>query len=219
MNIVTLSGWGQGHDSLKTIAPSAIHFDYSGFNSVEDAFAELGKIECDVIIGWSLGGQLALRAVEQVILKPQKIILIAAPFQFVKSSDIEFATSGVVFDTFLASFKNFPEKTLRGFASLIAKGDINDREIICKLSQMQTEEPLRWLYWLEELGNFSCSVIDFASIPETTIIHGKNDIVTDYRQTDFFKKHITNCNLHILDNCGHAPHLHDSHKVKELLSY
>src|SRR5262249_47693514 len=97
---ICLSGWGQAHDSLEIIAPQAQHVPYKPYPSF-DAFAgTLHGIQCDMLIGWSLGGQLAARLVAAGILQPKRLVLLAAPFQFLADTHILDAMQPALYDMF-----------------------------------------------------------------------------------------------------------------------
>ncbi len=217
MNIVTLSGWGQDHDALECIAPNATHLNYSNFTSTTELFSNLKNIKCDVIIGWSLGGQLALRAIEQGVISPKLQLLIGTPFQFISSHNLKCGIGLDVFQTFVANFKEDPTKTLRQFALLVAKNDQKSKEMLKKLHKNSSKDAQKWLYWLEELGSFSCNRLDFSNMPKTIAIHGRNDAVVDCTQTGLFRSLIHDYRHVIIDNCGHAPHLHDSKAIMDLI--
>ena len=66
MRTLCLSGWGQPADALASIAPDATHLGYTHHDNVADVLSAIAKeaARYDRIIGWSLGGQLAVRAVK-----------------------------------------------------------------------------------------------------------------------------------------------------------
>src|SRR5256885_1590443 len=87
--ILTLSGWGQAHDALSVLAPQATSVDYARHASVEEALAAIAAQAegCDLAIGWSLGGQLLMRAMAMGMVHPQHVVLIAVPYQFVATPE------------------------------------------------------------------------------------------------------------------------------------
>ena len=99
--ILCLSGWGQKFDSLEFIFNdqafdpfSVSSLDYSRFDDVAKFFEfvrerqfsldeedlqfgdsdEAKKFHPEILVGWSLGGQLAVRLIEKKILKPKLLI-------------------------------------------------------------------------------------------------------------------------------------------------
>ena len=72
--ILCLSGWGQKFDSLEVIFKESnfdpffvSSFDYSATKSGEDFFDAISSqnLNPEILIGWSLGGQLAIRLIEK----------------------------------------------------------------------------------------------------------------------------------------------------------
>lgn len=211
--VLCLSGWAQKPDSLeKLFLKNAdefeiINFDYSKFSdytSFIQAIKEL-KINPKILVGWSLGGQLASRLIEEKLLDPQFLILIAAPFQFVKSPQIGAAMPQKSFDEFRRNFVESPDKTLKKFSLLM---NINDKDG-AKLAEnldINDENHQKLAFWLDELERFSCYQITFNNFPKTLIIHGLSDMVVHVSQSQIFHEKIPNSQLEIIKDCGHVPH-------------
>ncbi len=218
--IVTISGWGQAYDALKAVTPdNATHFDYSNFASTAEFFKNLKGQNPDVVVGWSLGGQLALRAISEGVISPKSLVLIATPYQFVASKDIKCAMNIDNFNTFYNNFESDPVRTIKRFLTLISLNDSHAHDILVHLrNTTNTEHASRWLYWLEELEKFSCNSVDFSLVPKTFAIHGTDDTVVDSTQTGLFMPLIENYTLEAFTKCGHAPHLHDEARVREIKS-
>ncbi len=213
--ILCLSGWGQKFDSLefifndKIFAPFFVSsLDYTKFNDVEKFFLEVKNQQKspEILIGWSLGGQLAVRLIAQKILQPKLLILIAPPFQMVKDARIQAGMSKEVYQQFYNSFTTAPTKTLKQFAILTAMNDKNATEIARTLDiNDKNFENLK--FWLEELSRFSCFDIDFSNMPQTLFFQGAGDMIVHATQAEYFRQRIENFHLEIFKNCGHAPHL------------
>lgn len=215
--IISFSGWGQEYDALENIAHGAMHVDYKSFENIESLFKSMENTECDLLIGWSLGGQVALRALSSGTIRAKALVLLATPFQFVAGGGLKCGIDMDNFNNFVSGFKKDPVATLKQFALLVGKNDENAKDIIRKLKERDYENVEKWAYWLDELGNFSCSRIDFSRIPKTLAIHGRDDSVVDVSQTGLFRPFIADYKLEVMDNCGHAPHLHNEPKVKRLV--
>lgn len=215
---LTFSGWGQKHTSLQNICGNnATHIHYAKHSSIDALFDALKNTETDLVIGWSLGGQLALRAINEGIIRTKKLVLLATPFQFIKSNDLKCGMSKDNFEEFKTSYQTQPEKTLQRFAQLIAKNDTHQKNIAkTLLTNFETHE--NWVYWLNQLGKFSCKEINFNTIPDTLIIHGIDDTIVDFSQTSLFMPFIPPNQILSFDKCGHAPHLHDTNKVNQSIT-
>ncbi len=218
-NIITISGWGQAHDALAEVVPSgATHLDYSNFKTADEFFESIRGQNPDVVVGWSLGGQLALRALSEGIITAKALVLLATPYQFVASKDIKCGMDRDTFNKFYTNFENDPVKTIKRFMTLISLNDTHLHDILTKLRHStSTDHAVRWRVWLDELENFSCNAIDFSQIPKTYAVHGRDDTLVDITQTSLFKSLIKDYKLEVFDSCGHAPHLHDVARVAEII--
>ena len=218
-NIIAFSGWGQDYDALENIVPGANHINYKDFENIDSLFESLKGVQCDVLVGWSLGGQLALRAIEADILQPKRLVLISTPFQFISGQGL---FCGIKMDSFIEfenDFTHDPEKTLKHFASLIAHGDNDAKNIIRILRNANSVDASKWLYWLEQLRSFSCKNISYDKVPPTLAIIGSEDRIIESSQIDLFRPLIrSGYRAAILEKCGHAPHLHDEERVRELIA-
>jgi pimeloyl-ACP methyl ester carboxylesterase len=220
--ILCLSGWGQKFNSLEEIF-NELRFDpffvsslnYSAFDSLEKFFADVEsqKLNPDILIGWSLGGQLAIRLVEKKILTPKLLILIAPPFQMIKDSRIQAGMSPETYAEFYQNFISAPTKTLKQFSILTAMNDRNAAEIARTLD-VSDQNFAQLKFWLEELKRFSCFDVDFSNMPRTLYFHGAGDMITHVSQAEYFKQKIPNLRFELFKNCGHAPHLNDLERVR-----
>lgn len=206
MEILCLTGWQQEKDALKTLAPSATHFDYSAYDNVERAFAALPKAP-DIAIGWSLGGQLLVRAVAAKAMLPKKLILLGAPFQFIAGKHFAYGMQAAGFEDVKKRYASDPQTMLAQFQAFVAAGDEKQMELSKKLLKTKA----LWqhgLFWLEELGRASCYGLDFSHFPKTLIAHGENDQVIHPANAREFAKAIPGTELFLLPSRGHALHYH-----------
>lgn len=217
--ILCLSGWGQKYDSLKPVFSESFFvssFDYSQFNNVEDFFTAISQENPEILVGWSLGGQLAIRLIEKKILNPKLLILIAPPFQMIKDSHIQAGMAKNTFDEFYKNFAQAPDKTLKQFAILTAMNDRHATEI-AKTLDINDKNFEQLKFWLKELERFSCFDVDFSNMPRTLYFHGAGDMIVHLSQAEYFKQRIKNFRLEIFKNCGHAPHLSDLPRLQKII--
>ncbi len=227
-SILCLSGWGQKFNSLEKIFsdPAFKSFQISSLNylnlsSTNDFFSEAKKFgDVEILVGWSLGGQMLLRSIAQKIFKPKLLILIAPPFQMVKDLRIRAAMSQETFAQFYQNFVSFPTKTLKKFVILSAMNDRNASQIAKDLEVDDSNfEQLK--FWLEELARFSCFDVDFANdFPQdlrTLYFQGAGDMIVHPSQAEYFLQRIKNFRLEIFKDCGHAPHLNDLARVRSVI--
>lgn len=223
--ILCLTGWGQKYDSLEFIFKDddfdpffVSSFNYLKSKSVADFFANFKKTKSnpEIVIGWSLGGQLAVRLIAEKIIQPKFLILIAPPFQMVKNSKFKAAMAQKTFDEFYSNFALAPDKTLKQFAILTAMNDKNAKEIAKNLDISEDNfDALK--FWLKELENFTCFDINFSNFPKTLFFQGAGDMIVHQVQSEYFQERIANFTLEIFKNCGHAPQLNNLEKFREKL--
>jgi pimeloyl-ACP methyl ester carboxylesterase len=216
MSILSFTGWQQHADALDIIAPGSTHFEYSSFDNMEDVLSRMPP-HCELAIGWSLGGQLLLRAIHANAIKPDRILLLGVPFQCVASADFpEGVTAANIEDT-KNNYTENPSETLKQLNALIGLGD----KLASAITRTLNENLVLWgagIYWLEELKTFSCNSLDFSHFPQTTIIHGTEDKVIYPANAHKLAKSIPNATLQFWPECAHAPHLHDPEALKKLIT-
>jgi len=221
MRIATLSGWGQPHNALSAIAPTALHIDYARHHSASAALLDIAAQakECDAIIGWSLGGQLAVRTITAGLLKPRFLVLIASAFQFVANGPTELGMERFTYDKFRENYARSPERTLKKAWELVAFDDTHAGRVYDHLDQQNKETVLAhdWLSWLVSLEDFTFEGVDLAAMPPTLILHGENDVVVEVAQSERFVQEIPQAKLVTFSGCGHAPHWHDTDAVTQAI--
>jgi len=222
--ITCLSGWGQKTDSLEFIfndqcfGPIFVEsLDYAQFNKAEEFFDSIKINSPEILIGWSLGGQLAIRLIEKQILKPKLLILIAPPFQLVKDARIQAGMAPATFKKFRDDFANAPGKALKQFAILTAMNDRNAADIARDLD-VNDKNFIQLVYWLDELSRFSCFDVDFSNMPRTVYFHGAGDMIVAAAQAQYFRSRIKNFREETFLRCGHAPQLNDISRLRKIIA-
>ncbi len=203
MNIVCLTGWQQEPDALAGIAPDALHFEYGAYDNVHAMFKALPD-NVDLAIGWSLGGQLLVRAIAEGYIKTDRLLLLSASFQCIAKAHFSQGMPEPDFRAIKNSYRTNPQEMLARFQALAGIGGMPDL----------------WdngLFWLEELGRTSCRTLDFSNFPETWVIHSTNDAVVSFASAEEFVTRIPSSTLFPLRACGHAPHLRNSDLLIRLI--
>lgn len=213
MKTLTLSGWTQPADALARALPGEYDvFDYSDYASPEASFEGLKKhfAHADSVIAWSMGGQLALRAIAAGALKPKQLTLLGVPWRFVGAEGMGLRT----FELFRDNYSADPARTKERFHALVAMGDAHHRRIKRELDHHpKVEDAARWLPWLDELGRHALSVTGFENIPPTLIIHGRGDAIVPHAQARKLYGMLPGATLSVWKDAGHAPHLHDTPRL------
>jgi len=215
MSSLTLSGWTQPSEALLGVEPGAAVFDYSEFASPEASFAGLAKFK-DVtnVIAWSMGGQLALRAIAAGVLAPKHLTLIATPYQFVSDAAVK-AMDPLTFEQFRENYAGNPARTKTRFHGLVAKGDREFSRVLSELSHHpMVEDTARWLPWLDDLGRASLKDVSFKNMPPTLIVHGTEDAIVPVAQATLLAQKIPGAQVSIWEGAAHAPHVHDLSRLR-----
>ena len=189
--ITILSGFGQEPKTFKNVFTNkdVIALDYLQTKNFEDLLTrDLKPYDNEVVIGWSLGGQVAIRLIEKQILKPKLLILIATPFQYVQNETNKIGVMPSNFESF-RNVLNFDSiEALKYLAYLSAGGDENNNDVILNMNNNKTNENL--INWLDQLKDFSCFNISFKNFPKTIYICGASDAVIDCLQYEYFQERI-----------------------------
>lgn len=215
MRSLILSGWTQPTNALATVEPDAATFDYSAYASPEDSFAALEKFKhTKNIVAWSMGGQLALRAIAAGVLSPKHLTLIATPYQFVSGGEVK-GMDPLTFTQFRENYARDPARTKARFHGLVAKGDRDFARVHGLLGHHpEVENTTRWLPWLDALGAHSFAGESFHHLPPTLIVHGKEDAIVPHAQAAHLHAALPKAQLNAWEGVAHAPHLHDAARLR-----
>jgi pimeloyl-ACP methyl ester carboxylesterase len=214
MSVLCLTGWQQPADALASIAPDALHFDYSTYDSVDAVFAALPRAP-RLAVGWSLGGQLLVRAIAMGHIRPQALILLGAPFQWVEDANFSGVSKAMAGDA-RANYAAQPQAMLKNLNALVALGDAHEKSILRSLNASLSLWK-RGPFWLDELTRTSCRELNFSGFPPTVIIHGAKDKVIYPHNAHAFKELLPQAELQLWPECAHAPQLHDAAAFRELV--
>jgi pimeloyl-[acyl-carrier protein] methyl ester esterase len=223
-SVLCLSGWGQNPQSLEPIFNSKQFFDFSLSSLDYSSFACFDSLQekltnhnnPNVLIGWSLGGQIATRLIAKKIFSPKLLILIAPPFQMIKDHNIKAGMSLQVFNEFYDNFTKSADLGLKKFSILTAMNDINSSKI-AKTLDIKKDNHNQLSYWLEELKKASLFNVDFSKMPRTLYFHGAGDMIVHVAQHRYFLERIKDFRLEIFKNCGHAPHLSYIDEIRNII--
>lgn len=215
MKTLTLSGWTQPSDALVPLVPDALTFDYSDYPNPEASFEGFRQFaDVERIVAWSMGGQLALRAIAAGVLNPKKLVLIAPPYEFVGEEGMDPFT----FNQFRENYAKDAARSKTRFHGLIAKGDKYHKQIVGMLGHHpEVENTARWLPWLDDLGAFTVNALDLSRVPAPLIVHGAEDVIVPIAQSRALAKHLGSGIFEAWEACGHAPHHHDTEKLRNRL--
>lgn len=217
MSTLTLSGWTQPADALnRALGLEATTFDYSAHSSADAMFEALKPLrDVEHVVAWSLGGQLAVRAIAAGALAPKHLTLIAPPAKFVQSPH---GMDTLTFDRFRTNYAADPARTKQRFHALVAKGDRDMRRVLEGLEHHpEVENTARWLPWLDELGRVSLSAQELQNLPPTLLVHGASDAIVPLAQSEIFSS-MPNVKFDAWEGVAHAPHVHDAARLNAAIA-
>lgn len=183
-DIVLLHGWGSGSESWQTLIPAlqlianVIALDLPGFGDspeiAEFNFEAVSDLiiahlpEKAVLIGWSLGGMIAVNIAARYPQKISHIITLATNTKFVASRDYETAMPLAVNRQFNKGFATDAPQTLKLFSGLLAQGDANERNLLKQVRKLAAPEKINanWLQALQLLSNLDNRAA-FAQLSQT----------------------------------------------------
>lgn len=214
MSTLLLSGWTQPIDALAHLEEGATPFDYSDYADADAAIEALRETKPSRVIAWSMGGQMALRAMAAGALRPNHLTLIAAPMQFVSDANMK-GMDPTTFSLFRESYARDPARTKTRFHGLVAKGDRDMKRVMGLLGHhLEVENVARWLPWLDDLAAHRLDESALASAPATLIIHGMNDAIVPFAQSERLARLLPHVQLNAWAEVGHAPHVHDADRLR-----
>ena len=223
--ILCLNGWGQEPETLenefKNIFKDAdiSTIDYLDTNMAYPNLILKILTDYDIVIGWSYGSQQAIKLIKSGFLKTKLLILIAPIFQFVENETNKVGMPAKMCDGFLAGFNNNPEAIMQNLVAMSASGDENANLVFdkMKIQDLNVLSNYALERQLLHLRDFSCFDVNFKKFPKTICFTGANDEVVASSQAKLFAERIKDFELHIIENCGHAPHFSHMEEIKERL--
>jgi len=87
------------------------------------------------VLGWSLGGQVALHWAQREPAKVQRLVLVTSTPCFAEREDWLFGMAGAVLAKFTAELEQNHAATLRRFIALQLRGSENERELLAQLRE------------------------------------------------------------------------------------
>lgn len=212
----SFSGWGMQPAALSALAPPA--FDYLALPSLAACAAECKRLPpLDWLVGWSLGGYVALRALAEGWLTARRVLLLAPPFRYEANAEFPEGVPTAVLDGLSAALSRDVPGTLAHLAGLVANGDAQEKTV--RRHALAHAHPTPYLAeWLEVLRHEDCVGMNFAALPPVTLVHGADDAVTPIAQTAYFKARAPHWRFEEWPKCGHAPHWHDEKTLQLIMA-
>jgi len=230
--VVLLHGWGADSRALTALADllgahaSVMALDLPGFGThaavdfPRDLVALLDFLEArvapgSVLVGWSLGGALALRLAERFPSRVRAVVSIATNPCFVRRADWPHAMAAETFRAFRAGVAVGPERQLERFGALQARGDRHEREVLRQLRRTRagTATPENLLRALDTLATLDLR----ATLPTLAqpVLHilGNSDLLVPPQVADDYRRLQPRASIFSIDGAAHAPFLSEPRLV------
>lgn len=236
INLVLIHGWGCDSrtwqpvlDSLQSFA-SVTLIDLPGFGAspVVPEFSldvVLDKIAAQlphdaVIMGWSLGGMLAVQLAARFPERVRAVITLAANLKFVAAEDYPTAMPHAISRQFNQGFVQDPQATLKLFGGLVAQGDVDERGLLKQLRRNDigavTDNWLQALLLLAELDNRAA----FAQVTQPGLhLLAENDALVPIAAVELMKKINPQQEINIFEKTAHALHWSKPKAVVECVAH
>mgnify|MGYP001390032355 CR=1 FL=1 len=223
--LLLLTGWGSTHrvwDLIIPALPASYHIinvippwlqnsqiaaSLADLDAYVDALA--AKITAPVdVLGWSLGGLIALRLSQRHPASVNKLVLVSSTPKFVAPDNHLAGLDYQWFNEFKHQFQQQPEKTLKRFQSMLVAGDQYGREV---LRHLRSDGLTAEFNWTE--CNLGLAVLEhdlgqaYQDLDRPCcFIHGRNDRVVNAQSVMALTQQ-TPAELVLLDDTGHVPQL------------
>ncbi|QJD60446.1 alpha/beta fold hydrolase [Pseudomonas sp. gcc21] len=185
-NISLLPGWAMSAASMEPLRSALLErlprsqvqccdLPALQMSSIETDLAELGEqLPKGVLIGWSLGGVVALQLSRRFPEKFRAVVTIASNPCFVTRRDWAEAMPADTFKTFYADYRDEPDKTLKRFALLVTQGS-NQPKALSRSMQWDDADHEQRLHALAILGVLDSRAILRRSVLPTLHCLGAQD--------------------------------------------
>ena len=174
------------------------------------------------LVGWSLGGMLAMQIAAKHPERIAGLILVSTTPRFRASEVWPHGSSDEVFNGFREAVESGSPKALSRFFALMLHGDGLSRSDYNRLAKIAVDRsnPVSAAGMqggLELLQQLDLRTLSNKIKQPTLIVHGETDAVVPVAAGRWLAEQIGHSKLHIFPDCGHAPFLTQSDTFNELV--
>jgi len=231
--VVFLHGWAQSRQvwyQQHELFPDALYLNLPGHGGAADhpgedwleVLAQQLPAEPCVLVGWSLGGILALAMAVRFPERVAAMALVSATPCFCRQDDWQPGCDEQAFGAFESAISSGSIRSLNRFFALMLHGDGLSRSDYNRLAKqaVDREHPTSAAGLnggLQLLGSLDSrqSVTDI-SVP-SLILHGEQDSIVSVDSGRWLAASIAGSQLEQFQNCGHAPFLTQPEIFNQLL--
>lgn len=212
LHLVDLPGMGLS----RPIEPFHLH-------AVAEKIAEMLPAHAD-IIGWSLGGQVAMRlAIDHPDLV-RRLILVGTTPCYVNKSDWNIGIEPAVFNSFADNVNTDYHKTMTQFLTLQCMGAKDARATVKLLRKKFAERPVPTAQTLQKALNILLETDLRAELERlrkpALLIHGDRDTLAPVQAAHWMMQNLPIAYLRVIAGASHAPFLsHQEQFVEAVVQF
>jgi len=230
-HIIFLHGWGQSvqiwHQQTQYFSPLTRSYaiNLPGHGGSADMQAELWLHHLQqeiqhhihthhqptILVGWSLGGQMALR-IQQKLEGLSGLVLVSTTPRFRQHNDWVHGCSHDVWQGFSQAASEQNPKLMQRFFQMMLHGDKLERRAIQNIAKQAINKVYPPSPQALQAGLHFLSTLDLrdkikaVQLP-SLVIHGAQDVIVPVAAGQYLAQKIPHAELQIFEDCGHAPFL------------
>jgi len=229
--LVFLHGWAQSRQiwqRQQQAFPGATFFKLPGHGGAADSDDWITSIASQlpespsIIVGWSLGGMIAMQLALNYPEKVAALVLVSSTPDFCSRQGWDHGCSNDLFNAFRSGIESNTVKTMNRFFALMFQGDEISRQeyneiahsAIDKVNQPSEAGLKKGLEYLESLD--LRQQLNRIAQP-TLVMHGDGDAIIPVGAGLHLAESMVNSCWHLFEQCGHAPFLTQSETFNEAL--
>jgi pimeloyl-[acyl-carrier protein] methyl ester esterase len=204
VNSVNLPSYGQSENSLK---------EYSLTSLANKLAHYLDNADQTILLGWSLGGLVAIEMAKLYPKKISQLILVATNPKFIQSTDWQYAVEEKIFLNFADQLKRNIGKTIKRFIAIQAMGTPTAKEDIKIIQKLIETNDYADYDTLSKgldilLSADQRQTLLSLTLPTLMIMGNRDNLVKVQGLKNLCKFQSNKSNhlsLEIIENAGHAP--------------
>lgn len=170
-----------------------------------------------IVAGWSLGGQVALRAARDWPHKVARLVLLATTPKFLATDDWPHGMAPDDLDAFAGALRADPEKTLLRFLSLQTRGSPDQKALLSALRERLFAAPaasdVALAAGLAILRDTDLRAAAATVAPPALVVQGALDTLTPRGAGAWLAATLPRAQLLEIPRAAHAPHLSHAPEV------
>ena len=182
--------------------------------------AEMLPANADVV-GWSLGGQVAMRIALDYPDIVRKLVLIGSTPCFVNKSDWLLGVTPEVFKGFASNVNADYQNTMMQFLTLQCMGASDTKSTVRQLRKKFAERPVPTTQTMQKALNILLDTdlrTEVNNIRKSTLlIHGDRDTLAPVQAAHWMMQNLPKAYLRVISGASHAPFLSHSEQCIEAL--